>query len=149
VALLTYVVGVDDTAQSVEAARTACRLAACVGAEVHAVHVAHVPATMLSVLAGVPSAATDFVEAQRAAVWGNVGPLLDDADVPVRRVDLEGYPSDTLVSYAAEVDAAMIVVGSRGRGDLASLVLGSTSHRVVNHAHCDVLIAKGESEETR
>lgn len=146
-AVLTFVVGVDDTAQSAVAARTACRLAACVGAEVHAVHVAHVPATMLSVLAGVPSAAADFLAAERAAVWDRIGPVLDAAEVPVRRVDLEGYPSDTLVSYAADVDAAMIVVGSRGRGDLASIVLGSTSHRVVNHAHCDVLIARGETEE--
>ena len=147
-AVLRYVVGVDDTEQSARAVRTACRLAHCVGAEVHAVHVAHVPSGMLSVLAGVPAAAADYVEADRAAVWAKIGPVIDDIGAPVLRVDLEGYPSDTLVSYAAEVGAAMIVVGSRGRGDLASLVLGSTSHRVVNHAHCDVLIAKGESEET-
>jgi nucleotide-binding universal stress UspA family protein len=148
VAVLIYVVGVDDTRQSARAVRTACRLAACMGAEVHVVHVAHVPSSMLSVLAGVPAAAGDFIAAERAAVWERIGPVLEGVDVPVRRVDLEGYPSDTLVSYAAEVGAAMIVVGSRGRGDLASLVLGSTSHRVVNHATCDVLIATGESEET-
>jgi len=62
----------------------------------------------------------------------------------VTRVELEGYPADTLVEYASSVGAGIIVVGSRGRGELASLVLGSTSHRVVNQATCDVLIAKGD-----
>jgi len=97
---------------------------------------------MLAVLAGVPSAASDYVDARREAVWERVGPALDECGVEVKRVDLEGYPPDTLVAYAAEVGARMIVVGSRGRGDLASLVLGSTSHRVLNHASCDVLVAR-------
>jgi nucleotide-binding universal stress UspA family protein len=136
------VVGVDDSEQSALAAETACRMAACLGGEVHAVFVAHVPAAMLAVLAGVPAASSDVLAAQRDAVWSRMGPILDEASVPVRRVDLEGYPSDTLVAYAREVDAAMLVVGSRGRGDLASLVLGSTSHRIAHDAHCDVLIAR-------
>lgn len=136
------VVGVDESDRSVSAAATACRIAAAFGWEVHAVFVTHVPATMLAVLAGVPSAASDFADAQRVAVWERIDPVLAAADVPSRRVDLEGYPPDTLVAYAAEVDAEMLVVGSRGRGDLASLVLGSTSHRVLNQAPCDVLVAR-------
>jgi nucleotide-binding universal stress UspA family protein len=144
VAELIVVAGVDDSEPSERAAAAACRVAACLGAEVHAVFVAHVPAAMLAVLAGVPAAAADVLAAQRAAAWARVGPVLDGASVPVRRVDLEGYPSDTLVSYAAEVEAAMVVVGTRGRGDLASLVLGSTSHRVAHNAPCDVLIARSE-----
>lgn len=142
---MIVVVGVDDSEPSVRAAAAACREAACLGAEVHAVFVAHVPAAMLAVLAGVPAASSDVVAAQREATWARVGQVLDGATVPVRRVDLEGYPSDTLVSYAAQVEAAMIVVGSRGRGDLASLVLGSTSHRVVHDASCDVVIARSNA----
>jgi nucleotide-binding universal stress UspA family protein len=138
------VVGVDDTDQSLIAARKALRLASMLDAEVHAVFVAHVPAAMLAVLAGVPTAAGDFTDAQRGTVWDKVGPLLDEASVTVHRIDLEGYPADALVEYAQDAGAGLIVVGSRGRGDLASLVLGSTSHRVVNQAPCDVLIAKGD-----
>ena len=139
------VVGVDDSEPSVHAAAAACRIAACLGAEFHAVFVAHVPAALLAVLAGVPAASSEVIASQRDATWSLIGPVLDEADVPVRRVDLEGYPSDTLVSYAKEVDATMLVVGSRGRGDLVSLVLGSTSHRVVHDAHCDVLIARSDA----
>lgn len=141
---MIIVVGVDDSDRSAIAARKACRLAAEFDSEVHAVFVVHVPAAMLAVLAGVPSAASDFSDAQRQATWDAVGPVLDAGGVPVTRVDLEGYPADTLVEYAEEVGAGLVVVGSRGRGDLASLVLGSTSHRVVNHASCDVLVAKGD-----
>lgn len=136
------VVGVDESERSASAAATAVRVAAALGCDLHAVFVTHVPASMLAVLAGVPAAASDYAAAQRAAVWSRVGPALDGAGIPVTRVDLEGYPPDTLVSYAAEVEAEMIVVGSRGRGDLASLVLGSTSHRLLNHAPCDVLVAR-------
>jgi len=138
------VVGVDDSERSAVAARKACRLAGMLDAEVHAVHVTHVPAAMLAVLAGVPAAASEFTDAQRAAVWEAAGPMLDAGGVPVTRVELDGYPADTLVEYAESVDARLIVVGSRGRGEFASLVLGSTSHRVVNQATCDVLIAKGD-----
>ena len=141
---MIIVVGVDDSERSAIAARKACRLAGMLDAEVHAVHVTHVPAAMLAVLAGVPAAASEFTDAQRAAVWEAVGPMLDVGGVPVTRVDLEGYPADALIEYAERVEAGLIVVGSRGRGEFASLVLGSTSHRVVNQATCDVLIAKGD-----
>lgn len=138
------VVGVDDSERSAVAARKACRLARLLDAEVHAVHVGHIPAAMLAALAGLPAGASEFSEAQRAAVWDLVGPVLDAGGAPVTRIDLDGYPADALVEYAESVQAGLIVVGSRGRGHLASLVLGSTSHRVANQASCDVLIAKGD-----
>lgn len=136
------VVGVDDSDRSVTALDRAGVLAGCLGTGVDVVHVSHIPATMLAVLAGVPSAADDLLDAQRDAVWERLGPHLERLDVDATRVDLEGYPADELVRHAEAVDAEMIVVGSRGRGDFASLVLGSTSHRVVNHAPCDVLVVR-------
>lgn len=140
---MKIVVGVDESPQSLEATRRACRLAELVGGEVHAVFVSHVPATVLAAMSGLPSIGDDFADAQRENVWNEVGPLLDACEQHVERVDLEGYPPDVLVEYGEEIGADLIVVGSRGRGDLASLVLGSTSHRVANHAGCDVLIVRG------
>jgi nucleotide-binding universal stress UspA family protein len=145
---MKIVVGVDDAPPSRAAVERACELARSLGAEVHAVFVSHVPATVLAAMSGLPTVGDDFAAAQRANVWKEIGPLLDGCGADVERVDLEGYPPDVLVEYAEEQSADLIVVGSRGRGDLASLVLGSTSHRVVNHSHCDVLVVRDPAERS-
>ncbi len=143
---MIVVVGVDDSPHGAAAARRALRYADRVGADLHAVHVAYVPTSMLAALGSVPAPIGDFTHAQRIAVWDNVGHILDGAAIEVRRVELEGYPPDTLVEYADRVGADLLVVGSRGRGELAALFLGSTSHRVLHLAHCDVLVARAEEE---
>lgn len=51
---------------------------------------------------------------------------------------LYGKPQDVLVEEAKE--AVLLVVGRRGLGGLASLLLGSVSRHVVNHAPCPVLV---------
>ena len=139
------VVGVSDTSHGEAAARRAVDLAERLGEPLRAVHVAHVPASMVAALATMPAPSVDFAAAQRAAVWERMGPILDAAEGgPVERVELEGYPADTLVEYAEQVGADLVVVGSRGRGDIASLVLGSISHRVLHLAQCDVLIVRAQ-----
>lgn len=144
---MKIVVGVDDGAASRAALRRARALAECLEADLHVVFVSHVPATVLAAMSGLPTVGDDFAETQRKSVWKEVDPLLAGCTRPVTRIDLEGYPPDVLVAYAGETGADLMVVGSRGRGDLASLVLGSTSHRVVHHAPCDVLVARDEDGE--
>lgn len=46
----------------------------------------------------------------------------------------------TIVDVADELDATLIVTGSRGMGGIKSLLLGSTSDRVLHHAHRPVLV---------
>jgi nucleotide-binding universal stress UspA family protein len=45
-----------------------------------------------------------------------------------------------ILDTAEEVDAGLIVVGSRGRSEIRSAVLGSVSHGLVNHSHRPVLV---------
>ena len=55
---------------------------------------------------------------------------------------VEGHPADVIVSYAAAMDAEMIVMGSRGRSGLARFVLGSTAEQVIRRSEISVLIAR-------
>jgi nucleotide-binding universal stress UspA family protein len=55
---------------------------------------------------------------------------------------LYGYAARNIVEVAAEHGADVIVMGSRGRGDLAGLVLGSTAHKVIHLADRPVLIVR-------
>ncbi len=58
------------------------------------------------------------------------------------RDTLFGYAAREIVSDAQEHGADVIVMGSRGRGDLAGLVLGSTAHKVIHLADRPVLIVR-------
>ena len=51
-----------------------------------------------------------------------------------------GHPSRTIVKFAKDRDAKMIVVGSRGLGDIEGFLLGSVSHKVTSLAECPVLV---------
>jgi nucleotide-binding universal stress UspA family protein len=51
-----------------------------------------------------------------------------------------GHPGH-LLAVAAE-HAALVVIGSRGRGALAETVLGSVSQAVLHHAHCPVAVVR-------
>jgi nucleotide-binding universal stress UspA family protein len=53
---------------------------------------------------------------------------------------VEGQPAAVLLNEARDAD--LIVVGNRGRGGVASLLLGSVSQQVVHDAPCPVLIVR-------
>jgi nucleotide-binding universal stress UspA family protein len=53
-----------------------------------------------------------------------------------------GYAAREIVSDAEEIGADVIVMGSRGRGDLTGLLLGSTAHKVIHLSHQPVLIVR-------
>ncbi|HEY2058584.1 universal stress protein [Amycolatopsis sp. NBC_01480] len=73
--------------------------------------------------------------AQRLAGWQEKFP-----DVTVERVVEAGRPAERLLDLADR--AQLLVVGSRGRGGLSGLALGSTSQALISYALCPVVIAR-------
>lgn len=61
---------------------------------------------------------------------------------PSRVTVLQGHAGKEIVRYAADVNADLIIVGSRGLGTLQEWMLGSVSHYVAQHASCAVTIVK-------
>jgi nucleotide-binding universal stress UspA family protein len=55
---------------------------------------------------------------------------------------IEGSSADAIINVAVMRASDVIVMGSRGLGTLAGLLLGSTSQKVVSHAPCPVLIVR-------
>jgi len=76
--------------------------------------------------------------AERLAGWGEKYP-----DVRVERVVTREHPARALVDRSQR--AQLVVVGSRGRGGFAGLVLGSVSHAVLHRAHCPVAVVRPET----
>ncbi len=53
-----------------------------------------------------------------------------------------GYAAREIVNHAQEIGADVIVMGSRGRGDMAGLLLGSTAHKVIHLSDRPVLVVR-------
>lgn len=133
------VVGVDGSPGSVAALSWACGLASETGAEVEAV-----TAWELS-YAWIDGYAPDILrwseEARRdaeARLDNAIRAAAGSAQVSVSRTVVEGPAVSALLD--ASKDADVLVVGSRGRGGFAGLLLGSISQQCVHHAHVPVTV---------
>lgn len=57
-----------------------------------------------------------------------------------RAVAKRGAPARTILDFAKENEADLIVLGGRGSGDAENYLLGSVSHKVTSLAKCSVLV---------
>ncbi len=55
---------------------------------------------------------------------------------------LEGSAAEAILKMADLYSHDLIVVGSRGRGQLANLLLGSQTNKIIQHARCPVLVVR-------
>jgi nucleotide-binding universal stress UspA family protein len=74
-----------------------------------------------------------------------VGRRATPPGVPVTVRALSGTAADELIN--ASEDADLLVVGARGAGGFARLVLGSVSTQVTHHALCPVVVVPGSRKE--
>ena len=133
------VVGVDGSPQSIGALRYARTLAEALGHDLEALGAWQVRTTFeqYSPADWNPEAdAREVLEEAVTEAFGSERP----ANLSLR---LEmGPPAQVLLD--ASKTAAMIVVGTRGRGGFRGMIMGSVSSNVAAHAHCPVVISHGE-----
>ena len=134
------VVGLDGSEHSAAALAWAIRMARGMGTEVVAVFGLEIPMYFTAPY-GVPvQFDPGWREEMKQEFEGTWCQPLRDAGVPFKAVMNEGRPASVIASVADEVDADMIVLGRRGRGGVAELILGSVSHELVLHASRPVLL---------
>jgi nucleotide-binding universal stress UspA family protein len=83
----------------------------------------------------------ECAEVVRLALVDDAGPAVKGyPDVMVTCQAVHASPTQSLVEISRR--ARMLVVGARGVGGLAGMLLGSVSDQCVRHAHCSVLVAR-------
>ncbi len=128
-----------------QARREAMRLARLLGADLLLLHVvedialaADLPLPELDRVYEAQAAWADRELAARAAEAAAAG-------IPTRTMVLRGAPAPAVVRAAEENRATLIVMGTRGRGGVRRLLLGSVAERVVRTAPCPVLTVRQSS----
>jgi len=129
------------------AAKSATTLAQSTNSELHVVHVG--PGLPLYELPDYPARFEDVVRAQREAAQR----LLDEqvrkieglgATVEEAHLEMDGRPDTAIVDLGEKLGVGLVVVGSRGLGGLRRALMGSVSSSVVHHAHCPIMVVRGE-----
>ena len=135
------VVGVDGSAGSVAAVAYAAELAAREQAGLTAVLALPPMADAMGFVTGPyetqVAAARQLLE-QTVAAGAAAHP-----EVPVTTVVVQTHPVEALLRHAR--DARVLVVGSRGHGALASLVIGSVSRETLQHSSAPVVVVRSEA----
>ena len=85
----------------------------------------------------------DELEKRRGIALDEAAVLAEEHGVQVSFEVVAGVPADEIVAYADNHDVDLTVVGSRGRGAVASALLGSVSQAVVHESRRPVLIVRG------
>ncbi len=136
------VVGVDGSEQSRKAIDFAFLLAEQTGASVRAVLAWHDPKSVGPGDMQFPVYDVDALAEDSAAVLGEAvaGRCVDHPDVKVTEKLVHGMASKVLLDESR--DAGLLVVGSRGRGRIRSLLLGSVSRAILHDAACPVAVVR-------
>jgi|SRR5665811_1460617 len=135
------VVGADGSEHAEAALRFAAQEAALRGADLVVVCAWEVPMMIEPVGIYPPESFDRFRDDAASIVQAAVARVAElQPLVTCEGKAVEGPPATMLLKEAQDAD--MIVVGSRGRGGVASLLLGSVSQQVVHDAPCPVVVVR-------
>ena len=151
--LARILLATDGSPEAASAARMAITLSRCLGGELHVVYVGVAP----SAYAAAESEILDY------EFWKELREIAQNeasqsVEEEVRKIEdaggkvemghvAVGHPESEILRIAEETGADLVVVGSRGLGPLKRALMGSVSESVVRHAHCSVLVVRGQGRD--
>lgn len=136
------VVGLDGSKQSAAALEWAIAFARTFSAEVVAVHAIPLLAYLVDFYGMAPPIQYDTgwaadMKRRFEQEWSQP---LRDSGLPYQLVIKDGRPASVIAETAESVDADLVVVGRRGLGGVAEVLLGSVSHELSQHCKRPVLL---------
>lgn len=139
-------VPVDGSPNSHRALAYAGYLAECCGASLDLLYVVNLSSTVaaFSDPSGgvcVPEGVIDDFKEMGQAIIDKALATLPNGIVAKGWVEV-GVPPERIVSFSIEQGYDLIIIGSRGLGSIAQLVLGSVSSYVLHRSHCPVMIIR-------
>jgi nucleotide-binding universal stress UspA family protein len=141
---------IDDSKEAELATRKAVDLASGTGSELHLVHVRQLPIFLMKKIDTIGFDRILYEEIEREALealW-KLTWLVKAAGGPVAGAHLRmGVVAEEIVNLAKDLEADLIVMGSRGHSGIRRAVEGSISDAVVRRAHCPVMTVRTEKGE--
>jgi nucleotide-binding universal stress UspA family protein len=141
----------DGSEEADLALRTATDLATSTGSELHIVYVEATfyvfPTTDWETFGGeeLPTRLDETAKETAKTKVDEQVQRVSEADGEVAGAHARvGFPEAEIVDLAEELGAGLIVMGSRGLGGVRRALTGTVSDSVVRHAHCPVMVVRGE-----
>lgn len=137
----TILVGSDGSPESRDAIEYAGELARATNSKLHLVHIG-----LLSNYTNpdqMNSRQYDRLKTEARSRLDNEIEWAAEKDISINKTHLRmGRVDGELIRLAQEMDAGLIVVGNRGMGAIARILLGSDAESIVRHAPCPVIVVR-------
>jgi nucleotide-binding universal stress UspA family protein len=139
-------IAVNKSEPAEHAAETGIELAAELGASVQLVHVVAPPSSLATEFGVIDECAYDAPLREAEQLMNHLRSRVP-AHVPCEHCVRQGDVADEILAAARLWRPDLIVVGSHGRGRLATLLLGSTAEDLVRRASCPVIVVRRTMHE--
>jgi nucleotide-binding universal stress UspA family protein len=143
---------IDDSEEAALAAQKAVGLANRTDCELHLVHVGQLPNFLMKNIdtLGFDQTLYDKIERESLEMLWRLTWRVKAAGGTVAGAHLRiGGVGEEIVGLAKDLEADLIVLGSRGHSGVRRAIEGSISDLVVRHAHCPVMTVRNEKGEER
>ena len=144
---MRVLVAIDGSAAAYRAVELATAIRWPAGSELRVVSIVEPLDEVLAAAWGLPASSdsqgySEEDERKALSIVEEAAGALAQPGVTISQSVARGRPANKVLEIAHDFVADLIIVGSRGHGTIASMVLGSVSAEIADHAHCPVLVAR-------